>query len=173
MPMLSSRSSRHDQRARVVVGCIAFARVGHGENCVLQHACVVRHGQQMTGVQSRQGSMGSVGPLRHRPVERPAAATSARSAPAESSPCKPAPSSAMLFRASEDRPVSASHGAPHRFPAMRAPLPQWRSGLSNGTITPRFSASSSFACQYGVEMIALPAPSAMASVPETICASCR
>jgi len=41
-------------------------------------------------------------------------------------------------------------------------------GFSNGTSIPRLSASSSFACQYGVEMIALPAPSAMASVPETL-----
>ena len=37
----------------------------------------------------------------------------------------------------------------------------------NGTRTPRPSSSSSAACQYGVEMIALPAPNAYAKVPDT------
>jgi hypothetical protein len=40
----------------------------------------------------------------------------------------------------------------------------------NGTSTPRSSASSSAACQYGVETTALPAPNAYASVPDVICA---
>ena len=48
------QKSGHNERARVVVGCIALARVGHGEDRVLQHACVVGHGQQMTGIQHRQ-----------------------------------------------------------------------------------------------------------------------
>ena len=46
-------------------------------------------------------------------------------------------------------------------------------GSSNGTKTPRPSASSSRACKYGVEMIALPALKAYARVPETTCASAR
>jgi hypothetical protein len=41
---LLSRSSRHHERPRIVVGGIALARVGHGEDGVLQHARVVGHG---------------------------------------------------------------------------------------------------------------------------------
>ena len=41
------QADRHNQRARIVVGGITLARVGHGEDGVLQHAGVVGHGQQM------------------------------------------------------------------------------------------------------------------------------
>ena len=50
----SFRIVRHNQRACIVVGCIALARVGHGKDGVLQHPGIVRHGQQVSGIQHRK-----------------------------------------------------------------------------------------------------------------------
>ena len=43
--------------------------------------------------------------------------------------------------------------------------------VAEGNQPPRPSFKSSAACQYGVEMIAFPAPKAYASVPDAACAS--
>src|SRR5580692_11552976 len=48
------QQSGDNQRARVVVGGIALARVGQRENCVLQHSRVVSHGVEMTCIRRRQ-----------------------------------------------------------------------------------------------------------------------
>ena len=44
----------HNQRARVVICCVALAWVRHAEDCVLQDAGIVRHARQMMRIERRE-----------------------------------------------------------------------------------------------------------------------
>ena len=158
--LLAGRVERagQQQRAGVVVDAIAMGPIRNGVDGVLEQAGVVAHGQKMPESASRAAARCASGAAarsgcatrRGRCSRRARSRTGATYRSAVSRPGHRAAAGigALAHGLSRVRRRSASA-------AISAPM---AAASPNGTRTPRPSASSSRACQYGVETTALPRP---------------